>query len=444
MNNSYELCSSLSGRRMGSSDILVSLDVTSLFSNIPLDLAIGGISDRWIFIEQNTNIPKNEFITAIKFVLTSTFFTFNNLIYRQTFGTPMGSPLSPIIADVVMQDLEEKVLSSLIAKPLFYYRYVDDILLAAHVEQINSILNSFNDYHERLKFTIEYESDRCLSFLDLSLNIINNSIYIDWFHKKTFSGRFLSFYSKHPLCHKIGTIYNLVDRAILLSHPRFQQKNLEICIDLLLNNGYPLGLIFNKINVRLKKLINNKFKCTHEEIPRDHTIATDESNNKKKFLTFPYIKNISEITASIVDRNEFMIGYRCLNKLGTFVKAHKDKNHQTSNNNVIYKIYCKDCDASYVGQTKRQLKTRLKEHMNNFKLDQSKHSVITEHMLNFNHSFNWDNVKILDSECNFHKRLISEMLHIKEQKNGINSNKDTEMLDCAYFNILDELTKNNL
>jgi len=75
------------------------------------------------------------------------------------------------------------------------------------------------------------------------------------FHKETFSGRLLSYYSNPPLCQKIGIIYNLIDRAILLFHPKHQQKNIELCIKYLLDNGYPLTLIFKKINKRLKGVI---------------------------------------------------------------------------------------------------------------------------------------------------------------------------------------------
>jgi len=92
---------------------LVSFDVIPLFINVPLDLAINGIKNRWKYIKRFTKIPKEEFISIIKFVLSSIFFMFNNVIYKQTFGTPMGSPLSPIIADLVMQDLEVHILNSL-------------------------------------------------------------------------------------------------------------------------------------------------------------------------------------------------------------------------------------------------------------------------------------------------------------------------------------------
>jgi len=118
---------------------------------------------------------------------------------------------------------------------------------------------------------------------------------------------------------------------------------------------------------------------------------------------------------------------------------HKDIDHTIFKNNVIYKIGCNDCDATYVGQTKRQLKTRIREHKNNIKQDQSKHSIISEHIIKFNHSIDWDNVKILDHESKFYKRITSEMIHIKEQKASLNLNSDTELLDESYFDILSEL-----
>lgn len=54
---------------------------------------------------------------------------------------------------------------------------------------------------------------------------------------------------------KKGTIIGLVDIAFRLSHPRYhKKKNFEFVINILLDNGYPLSLIFHVINERLKKL----------------------------------------------------------------------------------------------------------------------------------------------------------------------------------------------
>lgn len=88
----------------------------------------------------------------------------------------LESPLSPILVDIIMQDLEERVLNSIDCSPT-YYRYVNDIVLS--LEQSHVILSKFNNYHDRLKFTIEHESNNMLSFLDLRLIKQNDRLVID-------------------------------------------------------------------------------------------------------------------------------------------------------------------------------------------------------------------------------------------------------------------------
>jgi len=104
---------------------------------------------------------------------------------------------------------------------------------------------------------------------------------------------------------------------------------------------------------------------------------------------------------------------------------------------VVYKLCCKNCDASYVGQTIETVKD--KEHRNHINKNTITQSVITEHRLQFNHDVDWKNVKILDSERFLGKRLVSEMMFIKKQKSGINLQSDTEHLDDAYILILSKL-----
>jgi len=163
---------------------------------------------------------------------------------------------------------------------------------------------------------------------------------------------------------------------------------------------------------------------------------------QKKYFIVPYIRTISKITATLINKSSFTVGYRCLNKINNIIKVHKDRTEHNCKSNIVYKIHCQNCEASYVGQTKQQLKTRIKEHFNNIKLDETRHSVISQHILNHNHSFNWKDIKILDSEPNYNKRLISKMLHIKKQAHRINLKIDTKYLDESYFNLLDTLSNN--
>jgi len=146
---------------------LISLDVVSLLTNIHSNLALESVLNRWCQISKGTNILKNEILKTLKLILESTYFKFNEIIYKQKFGTPMSSPLSLIIAEIVLQDLKKKVGLLSIGIP-FYHKYVDDIALAAPKHKINEFLNTFNSLHSRLQFTLEIGGNK-LNFLDVTL-----------------------------------------------------------------------------------------------------------------------------------------------------------------------------------------------------------------------------------------------------------------------------------
>jgi len=79
----------------------------------------------------------------------------------------MDSPLSPIIADLVSRELEIKIIERLPFELPLYYRYVDDILLAAPFDQLNEILETFNSFHE-ITVHIRDWNNR-INFLDVTI-----------------------------------------------------------------------------------------------------------------------------------------------------------------------------------------------------------------------------------------------------------------------------------
>ncbi|KMQ88038.1 reverse transcriptase [Lasius niger] len=141
IDNSFQLVEKLKNNHFPDNHKLLSLDVVSLFTNVPTDLALESVTKRWSSIEEKCTIPRDEFLSAVRFVLDSTYFTFDNVCYQQTFGTPMGSPLSPVIADITLQDLETRAFEILPVNLPFFYRYVDDIVLAAPSSMCNNILH---------------------------------------------------------------------------------------------------------------------------------------------------------------------------------------------------------------------------------------------------------------------------------------------------------------
>jgi len=195
--------------------------------------------------------------------------------------------------------LEKKALNVIGLNLSFYHRYVDDVVLAASSESTTHILNTFNSIHDRLKFTIEYEKTVRRAFSIFSFLKMDDRIIIGWYHKNFFSGG-LSYFSIHLAKFiKIRTIYSLLDRAILLFHPIFQQKNIEICVKTLMDNDYPLDLIFRGMTTRLKKLFKNNLITNH---CNSKTFGELNNNDNKKHLVIPYIHRIS---SSVEERLEY-------------------------------------------------------------------------------------------------------------------------------------------
>jgi len=108
---------------------------------------------------------------------------------------------------------------------------------------------------------------------------------------------------------------------------------------------------------------------------------------------------------------------------------------------VVYKVSCNDCDASYVGQTSRQLKKRISKHRNHIRRNTSQLSVLTNHRLEFGHNFNWEEPEIWDRESSLGKRLVAEMLFIKRQRNSLNLQSDMEGLHHVFATIIDKLSR---
>ncbi|KYM95323.1 hypothetical protein ALC62_14033 [Cyphomyrmex costatus] len=83
--------------------------------------------------------------------------------------------------------------------------------------------------------------------------------------------------------------------------------------------------------------------------------------------------------------------------------------------------------------------TMVEEHRNHIKRNTTTRSVITEHRLQHGHDFRWNEVEVLDEESNYRKRIVSEMINIKKQKNSLNLQTDTENLHETYIPLINKI-----
>ena len=146
MKNSTHFASDAHTMEIEDGDLLVSFDVVSLFTQVPIDEALKVIEQRLKEDEtlmDRTSIPVEDICELTKLCLKSTYFQYQDQFYEQIEGAAMGSPLSPIIANIYMEHFEEKTLSSAPLKPKVWRRYVDDtfVLWSHSQETLEAFLN---------------------------------------------------------------------------------------------------------------------------------------------------------------------------------------------------------------------------------------------------------------------------------------------------------------
>lgn len=411
--------------------VLISLDVKALFNNISLELVKKSINKHWQEIQTYCKISKIKLVKLIEFLFDTTVFSHNDVIYKQTLGMPMGSPVSPILSQYVMDDLIEECLTKLNFQIPFLKKYVDDMILCIPQDGAEHLLEVFNSYDPYLKFTIEHEDlQKSVPFLDTKvIRKDDNTIITSWYMKPGASGRFLHYESYHLQQHKINLVLGMKNRVILTSHPSLRIHNLNLLYELLKKSGYPPRLLNSLL-----------FKRT--TINGNVDRITQNNNIPFKYFSLPYFEHLSYNLRKIFSKfQNVKLAFRNTLTVKTLFSKLKDKDEILNNSNVIYSIPCLECDKKYIGQTSRKLKDRITSHKSDVRHNKQS-CTLARHAIENIHSFDYENVKILDTEPNMYKRQFLEMAHIFKEPNTVNARTDIESLSIIYTYLL-SLNSNN-
>ena len=151
-------------------DLVISYDVVSLFTNVPPQETIEVVAE---YVYKSDNKPpfdKKTFIELLKFA-TSGVFLYKDRLFKQVDGVTMGSSLGPTLADCCFVHHENRLLDF---KSNLYVRYIDNIFRVFHERQAAmAFFEELNQMHHCLKFTVEL-GPTVLPFLDTSIDITND------------------------------------------------------------------------------------------------------------------------------------------------------------------------------------------------------------------------------------------------------------------------------
>ena len=166
----------------------MSFDVKSQFTSIPLQLALDCTENAIKNSTAELPLPTDDIMDLLNLCLTSTYFQYNGKHYKQLHGTAMGSPVSVVVAEIVMQNIEEQAVATYTRTIPIWLRYVDDTFTAVHKDGIDDFHEHLNRQNADIQFTKEMEEDGKIPFLDC-LVTRDNKLQTTVYRKPTHTDR---------------------------------------------------------------------------------------------------------------------------------------------------------------------------------------------------------------------------------------------------------------
>ena len=319
-------------------------------------------------------------------------------IYKQKRGAAMGSPVSPIIANLYMEVFEERALSTAPHPPSLWFRYVDDMFTKIHEYYVEEFTRHINSIDPNIIFTTEPESNGVLPFLDTCVHINDDgSTHVTVYRNPTHTDQYLNFKSNHHIEHKRSVVRTLLKRAdVLVTKPEDKSREVEHVKRALRTNQY-------------------------EEWakPRDKP----RPNRARTSIGLPYIHGTSEKLARIFRAHDVGVYHRPINTIRSLLVHPKDKTLDLQKCGVVYQVTCPQCQHLYVGETGRILATRMKEHTSH----NTQPTAVGDHCREHGHVISKNNVEVLAREEGWLKRKVREAIEIKTLQPTINRDQGFDL-----------------
>ena len=407
--------------------------MSALFTSVPVDKALVVIQRR---LEEDTTLPQRTSLTPVEVIqlleacVNCTYFIYNGTFFQQIHGAAMGSPVSPILCNLYMEDFENRALTTAPHPAEWWYRYVDDTYTKQKTEHTAEFLSHINSIDPNIQFTTEAEEDGCLAFLDTStVRQLDGTLKIKVFRKQTHTDQYLLFDSNHPIEHKLGVVRTLHNRAnTIVTDPRDKQEEVSHVNEALAACGYPSWAIRK---ATAEKVTTNK---------DNRQINTGTVNQKgKKPVVLPYLQGLSEALRRKFATYHIPVYFKPQNTLRQQLVAPKDKSDKGDICGPVYYIKCEGsdhehCDNVYIGETERTLRARFSEH----RRPSTTTSEVSNHIFREHpgHKVDLKNVKVLSRDTRWYERGVRESIHIRTLRPSLNRDGGRHQLSHIWDNLL--------
>ena len=178
-------------------ECLTSYDVSALFMSVPIDPSLKIIKDLLVkdpTLKDRTAIGVDDNILLLEYCLKNTYFSFQGQFLEQVQGAAMSSLVSPIVANLYMDYLEQKAPSTAPHPPRFWCRFVYDTFVIQKEVNKQGFLQHINSVDPAIKFTVEdNKEDGSISFLDTIVKPEENGgLSITAYRKPTYTDQYIT------------------------------------------------------------------------------------------------------------------------------------------------------------------------------------------------------------------------------------------------------------
>ena len=336
----------------------------------------------------------------------------------------MGSPLSPVLANLFMEYFECELLPTLPNQPSFWARYVDDIIIFWPDNQnFQQFFARINSLVPSIKFSTEWEKEDVLPFLDMSIQRLTSGFTYSIYRKPTHSNQYIHYFSCQPEHVKRGSVFSLILRAYRLCDQVHLKKELDFIVNSFMKVGFPKHII-EEVHSKVKSKI---FRITPTCQNGDSEQLAEEE--QKPIINLPHNNFVSKYVKPVFNANNFRVVNGAQNTLRSKLVANKPpRSVDAGALPGVYSVPCENCSSRYFGETGRGLQVRINEHKNSVaRLDQNnafyRHQRETQNNTGSMHNIKWDEAKLIHVNSNWYDRLIIESSLIKclPNFNGMNS-----------------------
>ena len=185
---------------------------------------------------------------------------------------------------------------------------------------------------------------KSIAFLDTNSTVNEDGkVEVSVYRKATHTSKYLDFHSQSPAQNKRAVVKTLLDPAKCIPSTTARRRSEERCvINDLKDNGYPENFI--------------------KSVDQTNNAQPKPRESPRLYVSIPYIKSVSERIRRILSRENIKTAFKPLKTLGHVFKKPKDRPTKEHLKGIVYKVSCRTCPFTYVGESKRSWKSRGLEH----------------------------------------------------------------------------------